>query len=139
MIRGIVTGVVGLGLIGGAGSVAYHDDGTATVKVDERNTPGDASDDARVTFKASGNKYSCPPGVRDQLEPGDIKAGRIKITMKRNRQQVHVIEKAHPDRVLPPAVYDKYQLLAKRDKALVAAFNDQVAHHNAILKVNCTT
>ena len=125
-------------MIGGGGAVAYNDDGTATVKIDEHNTPGDASDDARVTFKASGKTYSCPRGIRDQFEPGDIKAGRIKITLKRNRQQIRVIEKAHPDRVLPPAVYDKYQRLTKRDDALVAAFNDEVARHNAILKENCT-
>jgi hypothetical protein len=137
MVRGIVAGVVGLGLIGGAGSVAYNDDGTATIRIDERNTPNDASDDARVTFKANGKTYSCPPGVEAQLEPGDIKAGRIKITLKRNRQQLRVIEKAHPDSVLPPAVYDEYQRLTKRDDTLVAAFNDEVSRHNAILKKNC--
>lgn len=139
MIKGLIaTGVVGLGLVGGAGAVTYSDDGTATVRIDEHNTPKDSSDDARTTFKTGGKTYSCPTRLGDRLESGDIKAGRIEITMKRNRKRLDAIDKANPDRVLPPAVYDEYQRRSKRDKALVAAFNDQVDLHNAILEVNCT-
>jgi hypothetical protein len=138
MVRGIIaTGVVGLGLVGGAGAVTYNDDGTATVSIDERNTPKDSSDDARVTFKTSGKTHSCPPGLGDQLASGDIKAGRIKITLKRNRKQLRAIEKAHPNGA-PPDVYAEYQRRAKRDDALVAAYNDEVDLHNAILEENCT-
>jgi hypothetical protein len=137
MVRGIIaTGVVGLGLVGGAGAVTYNDDGTATVKIDEHNTPKDESDDARVTFKTGGRTYSCPPGTDEQLASGDIKAGRIKITMKRNRKQLRAIEKAHPNGA-PPDVHAEYQRRAKRDAALVAAYNDQVDLHNAIIKEDC--
>jgi hypothetical protein len=136
MVRGIVASVVGLGLIGGVGAVTYNDDGTATVRIDERNTPNDASDDARVTFKTNGKAYSCPDGIEEQLEPGDIEAGRIKITMRRLGKQLRAIEKANPEGA-PPAVYARYKRLAKRHDDLVDRFNDAVDRHNGILEASC--
>ena len=118
----------------------YDNDGTATVSIDERNTPNDASDDARVTLNTDGgDEYSCPADIDEKFEAGDIRAGRDKLTLQRVRERVDAIEKAHPGNTLPPAVYDEYQRLGKRDDALVDAFNKTVERHNAILEANCTS
>ena len=138
VIRGVVATIVGLGLVGGVGAATYNDDGTTTVTIDEHNTPDDARDDARVTFKTEGKAYSCPEGVEEKLEPGDIEAGRIQITLRRTRKQLRAIEKSHPGDTLPPAVYDGYHKLSERYDALVDRFNDQVDRHNAILEADCT-
>jgi xanthine/CO dehydrogenase XdhC/CoxF family maturation factor len=139
MVKGIVASVVGLGLIGGVGAVTYADDGTATVSIDERNTPNDASDDARVTLKTGGGKeYLCPADIDEKFEPGDIEAGRIKLTLERVGKRIDAIETANPGDTLPPKVYDEYQRLLKRQNALVKHFNEAVDRHNAILEANCT-
>lgn len=139
MTRGIAATVVGLGLIGGVGAVTY-DDGTATVSIDEHNTPDNKEDDARVTLTtAAGDEYSCPADIHEKLKASNLESGRIKLTLKRVRKRVDAIEKANPDNTLPSKVYDEYRRLQKRDDALVDRFNVRVDRHNAILKANCTT
>jgi hypothetical protein len=139
VIRGIAATVVGLGLIGGVGAVTYADDGTATVTIDEHNTPKNKKDDARVTLKSDGGESSsCPPDISEKLEAGDIESGRVKLTLDRVRKRIVAIEKANPGNTLPPKLYDEYQALAERDDALVKRFNEGVDRHNATMEANCT-
>lgn len=133
MIRGAVAGVVGLGLIGGAGSVVYDDSGTATVTI--KNKGGEQT--VRLFGDKGGKSYSCPPGTEDKLSPHDIKAGRIELTLRQVRRQERRIEKKYPDAAPPQAVIDHYEALNRRDNRLVSAYNAEIDAHNAILESDC--
>jgi hypothetical protein len=111
MIGKVVGGLAALGLIGGVGSVAWHD-GNATVKVKDSNGVTHST-----SIAMDGTEYSCPSGERDKLQPFVEEAGRIKITMQ------GVNKYANPSR------YNK----------LVDAYNTQADQYNATLKADCET
>jgi|RhiMetdeSRZDD1v2_1073273.scaffolds.fasta_scaffold2734450_1 hypothetical protein len=134
MIKQIAAGVVGLGLIGGAGSVAYNDSGDATVKI----TNPESGVVQSVTLSGGGGNYSCPDGTSEKVEPHDIRLGRIQLTMQQVRRQIRTIERRYPGNVAPPAVVHRYNALADRDDRLVDAYNAEVDARNAIIDRDCT-
>lgn len=140
MIRGIVTtAVVGLSLVGGAGAVTHDKDSKkTTVRIDENNTPSNTKDDATTTLKSSGKWYSCPKQVAFDLDDKEVEIGRVKITLKRGRDKIRTLEKNHPGKTLPPAVYDRYTALYDRDDQLTKQYNGLVQDHNKMLFQNCT-
>lgn len=67
--------LAGLGLIGGAGTVIYNNNGDATVKIKDDRTRKVQT----VRLGGAGGKsFSCPSGTREKFEPYDIRLGRIK-------------------------------------------------------------
>jgi hypothetical protein len=80
MLRWIATGAAALGLIGGAGAVAYHDDGSATVKIKNDKTGQTQSVDLKGD--ESGPSYMCDSDPTEHLKQYDVELGRIKITMQ---------------------------------------------------------
>src|SRR3954466_16164404 len=99
MFRKAAAALAGLGLIGGAGSVAYNQHGDAIVKI-----KGKDGHVQTVSIKASGGAtFSCPSGTRDRLAPLDIKAGRIKLTLQQVRRQENQLERRYPTHEAPHA------------------------------------
>lgn len=135
LVRGTVAaGLAGLGLVGGAAAVSYKDDGTAEVTV--TNKQGQVES---VTIAGgNGKTYSCPAGTDSKLEPVDVRAGRIKITMRQLRRQIKALDARYPDHRAPAEVADRYNRMVKRDHRLVDAFNEAIDEHNAILEADCT-
>jgi hypothetical protein len=133
MVKRIAAGLVGVGLIGGVGSVAYNPDGSATVTIDDHGKKTKVD----LPIEAGGKAYSCPADVDDKLAPYDVRAGRITLTLRQVRKQEKAIEKAHPGRTAPKAVARRYNRLAARDDRLVDLFNDAVDERNAILERDC--
>ena len=133
MVKRIAAGLVGVGLIGGVGSVAYNPDGSATVTIDDHGKQMKVD----LPMEAGGKSYNCPDGVDDTLEPFDVRAGRITLTLRQVRKQEKAIEKAHPGRTATKAVARKYNRLAAKDDRLVDLFNDTVDERNAILERDC--
>jgi hypothetical protein len=132
MVRQAVAGVVGLGLIGGVGAVAYDKDGTAKVTITDKSGHKET-----VTIAGGGKSFSCPDGTDAKLEPIDIEAGRAKITLRRVRQSMGTIEKRYPDHRAPTKVVNRYNRLVKREGKLVDAYNSAIDKHNAVLKSDC--
>jgi hypothetical protein len=82
MIRRTVgAGLAGLGLIGGAGAVAYNEDGSATVTVKDK-----AGVAQTVRLESGGKTFSCPDGTEEKVSPHDIRLGRIDLTIRRVRR-----------------------------------------------------
>jgi hypothetical protein len=125
--------LAGLGLIGGAGSVVYNQHGDAIVKIKDK------SGHVRTVRIASGGKrFSCPPGTHDKVAAMDIKLGRIELTLQQVRRAEDKIQHTYMPRTAPRSVVTRYRTLSRRDHRLVAAYNGQVAAHNAILNRVCT-
>jgi hypothetical protein len=124
---------VGLGLVSGAGKVAYDKNGGATVKITDSKT-GQVQ---TVHIAAGGKGFSCPAGTRAKLEPGVIQLGRIELTLQKVRGQEHAIETRYPGRVAPHAVVVRYKALVRREGRLVAAYNADVDTHNAVIDRTC--
>jgi hypothetical protein len=96
-VRQVAAGLAGLGLVGGVGAVTYNDDGTAKVTISDkqgRTEPVKIEGDR-------GQNFSCPDGTEAKLEPIDIQAGRIKITLRRVHKSISAIEKRYPGREAP--------------------------------------
>ena len=120
--------------MGGAGAVAYNNQGDATVKI--KDAQGHVHS---VVIKSNGGKgYSCPSGTGDQLRSHDITAGRIQLTLQEVRRSERAIERRYPGSRAPAQVIVRYKALIGRDNRLVSAFNAQVEAHNAIIDRNCT-
>jgi hypothetical protein len=132
--RAIAGGLAGLGLIGGTASVVYNSNGDATVKI--KDSTGKVQ---TVNIGgAGGQTFSCPSGTHSKLEPYDIKAGRIKLTLQQVRRQEKRIEQQYPGHQAPDPVVTRYRALSRQDDRLVAAFNAAIDAHNAILDQDCT-
>jgi hypothetical protein len=134
MIRKLAAGLAGLGLIGGAGTVIYNHNGSTTVRITDPKTGQVQS----VSIGASGQAFSCPAGTRNRLEPYDLEAGRIKLTLLRVRRVERAIERRYPSHNAPSSVARRYNALLRRDNRLVSAFNRAVGAHNAIISRDCT-
>ena len=135
MVRKAVAALTGLGLLGGAGTVAYNNHGDATVKI--KDAHGQVH---TVVIKGnSGKQFSCPSGTGDELKSYDLKAGRIELTLQGVRRSEHAIERRYPGAVAPEKVIVRYKRLMRRDNRLVDAFNSQVTAHNAIIDRDCTS
>jgi hypothetical protein len=134
MLRKAAAGLAGLGLIGGAGSVVYGHNGDATVRIKDSKT-GQVQ---TVHIAGSGKSYSCPSGTHDKLEPHDLRAGRIKLTLHRVRTQEHALERRYPGGRAPARIVVRYKALNSRDGSLVAAFNSEIDAHNAIIDRDCS-
>lgn len=135
MRRIITTGLVGLGLVGGAGAVVYDGNGTPTVTIQEANGK-------KTTTKLdmeNGKTYSCPLGIDDKLRPHDEQAGRAKITLKRVRTQEDAFEHRYGKSGAPGNAYARWQRLNARDDRLVHAYNVEIDARNAILDRDCTS
>jgi hypothetical protein len=76
---------------------------------------GDDGVQHSTTLNFGGQKYNCPAGERDKLEPLVEEAGRIKITLQ------------GVDKYVNPSRYNQ----------LVDAYNAEVAEYNATLKSDC--
>ena len=133
--RTVGAGIVGLGLIGGVVAVVYNSDGTATVKVKDKKTGVEQT--VRLYDNPGGKTYHCPPGTDDKLSPHDIRAGRIKLTLRQIRRQERKLEARYPDHTAPAPVADRFNALLRRDDRLVSAYNRTVDTRNAILKADC--
>ena len=133
MVRRVVAGLAGLGLVGGVGAVTYSDDGTATVKITDKQGKVHT-----VTIEGDGGKtFSCPDGTTAKFEPIDIRAGRVKITLQQVHKKMHVLEKRYPKHHAPAAVVRQYNGLLTREHRLVKAYNGAVDEHNALLTSEC--
>jgi hypothetical protein len=133
MLRKVAAGLVGLGLISGAGKVAYDKSGGATVKITDSSGHVQT-----VHIAAAGGKgFSCPSGTRDKLEPLDVELGRIELTLQRVRRQEHAIERRYPKFVAPHSVAVRFNALQAREGRLVAAYNSDVDAHNAVIRRAC--
>jgi hypothetical protein len=149
MIKGAVAGVLGLGLIGGTGAVVYDDGGSANVTITSES--GREQSVRLFTDDRTGKSYSCPPGTHDKLSPIDIRAGRIKLTIRQVRRQrrsvrreIRELDARYPDNVASGSVVDRYNGLVDRynglgtrGKRLTSAFNRSVDAHNDVLKTEC--
>ncbi len=133
MVKRIAAGLVGVGLIGGVGSVAYNPDGSATVTIDDHGKKTTVN----LPMEVGGKSYDCPDGIDDKLSPYDVRAGRITLTLRQVRKQEKAIEKAHPDGNASKAVSQRYVRLTRKDDRLVDLFNDTVDERNAILERDC--
>jgi hypothetical protein len=131
--KAAATGLAGLGLIGGAGTVVYHDNGDATVTI--TNSKGEVQS---VTLDAGGQSFSCPNGTTDKVKPHDIKLARIELTLRQVRRAEEKIQRQYPGNEAPAAVIDRYNALGRRDNRLVDAFNAEVDARNAIIDRDCT-
>lgn len=134
MVRRVVAGLVGLGLVGGAGTVIYNHNGSTTVRIKDAKTGRVET----VNIGGGGKSYSCPAGTNKKLEPYDLEAGRIKLTVLRVRHLERRIELRYPGHNAPAAVALRYNALLRRDDRLVSAFNRMVDAHNAIISRDCT-
>jgi hypothetical protein len=133
MIRRTVgAGLAGLGLIGGAGAVAYNEDGSATVTVKDK-----AGVAQTVRLESGGKTFSCPDGTEEKVSPHDIRLGRIDLTIRRVRRQERKLEMQYPDHNAPALAADRYNALLRRDKRLVSAYNSTVDRRNAIIDTDC--
>jgi hypothetical protein len=135
MLGKAAAGLAGLGLIGGTGTVIYNNSGDATVKIKDDRTG--RVETVHLTG-SNGRTFSCPLGTGDKLEPHDIRAGRIKLTMLRVRRELHGLERRYPSHRGPHNVVVRYNALVDRHNRLVTAFNGEVDTHNAILLRDCT-
>jgi hypothetical protein len=134
MVRKAVAALTGLGLLGGAGTVAYNNHGDATVKI--KDAHGQVH---TVVIRSNGGKqFSCPSGTDEQLKPYDVQAGRIELTLQVVRRSERAIEARYPGSVAPHTVVVRYRTLHARDNRLVAAYNAQVTAHNSLIARNCT-
>jgi hypothetical protein len=131
--QGIAAGLAGLGLIGGAATVAYNDDGDATVKIKDEKTG-----QVQTVHLAGGQSVSCPSGTSEKVEPHDIKIARIELTLRQVRREEGRIEQKYPGKYAPGPVIARYEALGRRDARLVEAFNAEVDVRNAILRRDCT-
>jgi hypothetical protein len=135
MVRKVASGLAGLGLLGGAGSVVYNQHGDAIVKVTDKS--GHVH---KVRIDAGGKSFSCPSGTHDKVAAMDIRLGRIKLTLLGVRRTETTIERRYPANATPPrAVAVRYNTLRQRDHRLVVAYNAQVEAHNAAIRQDCTT
>jgi hypothetical protein len=133
MLGRAAAAVTGLGLVGGAGAVVYDGDGTAKVTVTDKQGHTET-----VEIEGDGGQnFICPDGTEAKLEPIDLRAGRIKITIRRVRRSTDAIERRYPGREAPDNVADRYNRLAKRDDRLVDAYNEAIDEHNAVLTSDC--
>ncbi|HST17047.1 MAG TPA: hypothetical protein VLK36_05220 [Gaiellaceae bacterium] len=133
MVRKVAAGLVGLGLVSGAGKVAYDKNGGATVKITDSKTGQVQS----VHITGDGKSFSCPAGTRAKLEPGVVELGRIELTLQKVRGQEAAIHRRYPGRVAPHAVIVRYNGLVRREGRLVAAYNANVDEHNAVIDRTC--
>jgi hypothetical protein len=132
MVRQVVAGVVGLGLVGGVGAVAYDDSGSAKVTITDK-----AGHKETVTIAGGGKSFSCPKGTDAKLQPIDIEAGRVKMTLRHVRQSVGTLDKRYPDHHAPNSVVKRYNRLVSREGKLVDAYNTAIDKHNAVLHADC--
>ena len=133
MIRRLAAGLAGLGLIGGAGTVIYNHNGSTTVRIKDPQTGKVQS----ISIGGTGHAFACPAGTHKKLEPYDLAAGRIKLTLLRVRSTEHALERRYPAHDAPIAVARRYNALLLRDGRLVAAFNRMVDEHNAMIDRLC--
>jgi hypothetical protein len=134
--KALGAGLAGLGLVGGAAAVHYDSNGKTSVTV--KDAVHHRTESVQLSG-ASGKTYSCPPGTRAKIEPHDLLAGRIEITLRHVRKTERTIERRYPNHRAAGSVVDRYNALQRRDHKLVAAFNREVDAHNAILGSDCTT
>jgi hypothetical protein len=134
MVRKLAAGLAGLGLIGGTGAVAYNHNGSTTVRIKDAKTGKVES----VNIAGVGKPFTCPAGTRNKLEPYDLTAGRIKLTLRGVRRIERRIELRYPSHHAPDAVARRYNALLRRDGRLVSAFNRTVDAHNEIINRDCT-
>jgi hypothetical protein len=134
MVRRVAAGLAGLGLIGGVGAVTYNDDGSTTVSITDKNGKVQT-----VNIDGDGGRsFSCPDGTEAKLEPIDIRAGRIKLTLRRVDKGMSALEKRYPrGKRAPAAAAHRYNGLLKREKQLIKAYNETVDQHNAVIDSDC--
>jgi hypothetical protein len=133
MVRRIAAGLTGLGLIGGAGAVAYNDDGSAKVTITDKQGRKES-----VTIGGGGGQsFTCPDGTQAKLEPIDLRAGRVKITLRHVDKRLDAMGKRYPGGKGPHDAVVRYNALVKRNHRLVRAYNAAIDEHNAVLNSDC--
>jgi hypothetical protein len=134
MLRKAAGVVAGLGLIGGAGSVAYNQHGDATVKI--KDSSGHVHS-VRIAAD-DGRSYSCPSGTHKKVAPLDIRLGRIKLTQQGIRASERAIIRRYPNGTKPSAaVIRRLTTLLHKDERLTRAYNATVEQHNSIINRLC--
>jgi hypothetical protein len=127
----VATGVVGLGLVAGAGHVIHNNDGSSTVTIEDHGKK------STVTIKGNGKSYSCPSSVGSSFDAQAIDLGREELTIKKIKKQLKAIDRAHPGKTASASVVARYNSLVARERAIVASYNATVDSHNAMLKSQC--
>jgi hypothetical protein len=131
-MRRIIGGLVGLGLIAGAGSVAYNKHG-ATVQIKGPNGQ------TQTVHLAFGKKhFQCPSGEDSKLNPVLIRQGRIKLTVNSLETQLERIDHKYPGKHAPHSVVMRYTADVSRGKRLLKAYRASVHEYNAMLTRDCT-
>lgn len=134
-MRRIIAGLAGLGLVAGAGSVAYNHNG-ATVRIKGRNGQVQS-----VHIGLSGRQYSCPSGEHDKLNPLLIQAGRIKLTLNGVEAKLHRIVAKYRTRSrfahAPRQVRERFAAELTQRKRLASAFNAAGHRYNTLLHADC--
>jgi hypothetical protein len=131
-------GIAGLGLVAGAGSVAYnHNNKSATVHI--RGANGQVQS---VHIGFTGRQFSCPSGEHNKLNPLVIKAGRIKLSLKGVEADLRSVDEKYPSRKLlahaPRGVIERFSAELERGKRLESAFNANADRYDAMIKADCT-
>jgi hypothetical protein len=129
--QAIATGVVGLGLVGGAAHVVHNNDGSSTVTITDHGKK------STVTISGNGRSYSCPESLRSTFDSQTELLAREQLTSKKLKAKLKRIERAHPGHTASPSVVAEYNSLVTREKAIVSSYNATVESHNAALKSEC--
>jgi hypothetical protein len=140
MVGKLAGGLVALGLIGGAGALAYDDGGTTKATVPDTHvivTDKQGRTETVAIAGDDGRLFSCPDGIDAKLEPIDKRAGGAKLKLRRVTKRINAIEKRYPEGKAPGHVVDRYNGLVDRHRRLVKAYNHAVDAHNAVLKADC--
>lgn len=130
--RAVGAGLAGLGLIGGAGAVAYNDDGSATVTIKDKS-----GGEQTVQLRGGGKTFSCPDGTEEKVSPYDIRAGRFDLTIRQVRRRERKLEAQYPSHNARTPVARRYNALLRRDKRLVSAYNSTVDTRNEVIDADC--
>jgi len=133
-MRGIIGGLIGLGLIGGVGSVVFNHHG-ATVQIRDKNGHVQS-----VHLDFGKQHFQCPSGEEAKLQPLLIRQGRIKLTLQGVEKDLQQVTKQYPGKHphVPHKVLVHVTAEYARFKALVKAYHSAVHQYNAMLDRDCT-
>ncbi len=133
-MRRIIAGLAGLGLVAGAGSVAYHNHG-ATVRI---KGPNGQTQTVNIAFGKQ--RFDCPAGTHDRTEPLLIRSARIKLTLRGIEADLRRIDRKYPkgSHRPPRSVVLRFNAELRRGQRLERAGAATVRQYNAILDRDCT-
>lgn len=136
-MRRLISGVAGLALVGGVGSVVYNHNHTgATVQIRGKNGQVQS-----VHLDFGKKQFSCPSGEDSKLQAFLIRQGRIKLTLQAVESELKQIDREYPRGKhvhVPHHVVVRVNADLKRGKRLLTAYGAAVDHYNTALHRDCT-